>query len=524
MSHLSKDSKIFIISIIFIGIVAALYFSNNFVLFSIKTAIVIAVFLALNRLNKKFTNLKETYLSSLETITQLIEEKVNTTNGHATNVARLARQIAAEMKLNQHEIDAIHLAALLHDIGELKIDERIFKKRGPLTLEEERQFRQHPEIGAKMVEGIAGFQKAAEYIRYHHEQWDGKGYPAGKKGNEIPLGARIIAAANEYDRIICSENKRDPKKALEELAGTKLDPDLVRLLIKFVDIESESPFQVVDHSRISKDKVLKELNKNFTNSKLLRDFGNGRIVYYQYGNFYNLEGKETDIPCKDQVIQLIRNSLEKSDPQHEFIEDLSTGKTFNIHWIKMGGKIYLLIFDVSYLLEYERKQEVKIRKIYREVIHSVTQGKLFLLEMEELKAYYDELPLLEKRIKKREDVATCRKSVEKLLTEFRVKDKKKFNLLLTVSEAVTNVLKHAEEGKMIVYLKDNWIGIIVEDKGNGIQLSDLPKSALFDGYSSKKSMGQGFGLMLKLVDKVAIYTSQEGTTVIMESQLEEQQW
>lgn len=291
--------------------------------------------------------------------------------------------------------------------------------------------------------------------------------------------------------------------------------------LKNISLNSDSPPSSMNAVESHTSESAHVNGKNVNDSELLKEFRAGKVVYYQYGQFYNMEGEETIIPCKDQVIQLIRRNLDTNDAQHEFIEETTTGKTFNIHWIKVGGRIYLIIFDVSYLLEFEREQDAKIRKIYREVIHSVTQGKLFLLEMDELADYLEEPPLLVTAINKREDVAICRNEVGGLLAEISLTERKKFNLLLSVSEAVTNVLKHARGGEMKVFIKGNRFTVIVEDHGDGIQLHSIPKSALFNGYSTKKSMGQGFGLMLKMMDQVSLFTSKEGTTVILELQLDE---
>ncbi|WP_108671430.1 HD domain-containing phosphohydrolase [Peribacillus acanthi] len=497
----------------------SVYDSQDTLQFWIETGFVVGVFLALRHSFQLFINLRKTYTTSLETITHFVEQKLNTMSGHSTRVGNLAKTIAEELKLPQEEIDAIHYAAILHDIGKLQIKQGIFNKRGPLTLDEERQYRQHPELGANMVEEVSGFSKSVEYIRFHHEQWDGKGYPEGKQGQDIPLGARIIAVANEYDHLVHASKDRNLKAAFQSLMENKLDPELVGLVLRISDFKAISqPSQRID-DQVMEEKVMGEINNKFNDSKLLRDFGAGHIVYFQDGEFLKLNGEPTGIPCRDYVVTLMKEGADEYESKHEFIQDPSSKKIYNIHWVVIGSKVYVLFFDVSNFIEYENKQEVKIRRIYRDVIHSVTQGKLLLLEKDELDKYYSEEKIQEVSVQEKEDVSLCRKTVERLLEGCLIEDKKRYNILLSVSEAVTNVLKHATEGKMKVYLNDGWIKVIVEDKGSGIKLSELPRSTLLEGYSTKMSMGHGFGLMLKLLDKIALYTSKEGTTVILEAKV-----
>ncbi len=179
------------------------------------------------------------------------------------------------------------------------------------------------------------------------------------------------------------------------------------------------------------------------------------------------------------------------------------------------------MLNYSYLREYERKQELRIRTIYRDCLYAVTQGKLTLIEREELKSFNQGEKIAEFPVSEKNDVAACRTFIDQLLKDRHISEKKRYNVLLSISEAVTNVLKHAVEGKMKVYLNHDWLKVIVEDKGNGIKLSELPKSILLEGYSSKRSFGHGFSIMLKMMDKISIYTSTEGTTIILEVDLKD---
>jgi putative nucleotidyltransferase with HDIG domain len=516
-TRMPHKSKLFIAFWIIFGLRLTLIFSShNMIQFWIEIVFGLSLFLMLRYANQLFIYRRKRYITSLERITQLIERKLNTTNGHSTRVGRLTRQIAEKMKLNQEEIDAIHLAALLHDVGELQLEDRILNKRGPLTVKEEKQFRQHPEIGAKLVEGIVGFEKGAEYIRAHHEQWDGKGYPDGKSGKDIPLGARIIAAVNEYDYLMHRSKNKNPKQAFLNLSGTKLDPEIVQVGVQVVDFRSIN-FDDVTIEQVTEEKAIHEISEKFSESKLLRDFDKGTIVYYHQKQFFNMDGVPVEIPCEKQIAHLLSSGSGTIEPRHEYVMDDQSNKTYNVQWLTIGDKSYALIFDVSYLLQFEKKQKKEVFRIYRDVIFSVTQGKLLILEPAELKKYYEEEMVFEIAINEKQDVAKCRKFVAEFLDGQNIDGKKRYNILLALSEAVTNILKHAIDGKMKVYLIEDMFRIIVEDNGNGIRLRDLPKSTLLEGYSNKRSLGKGFAIMMKMMDRIAIYTSREGTTVILES-------
>jgi putative nucleotidyltransferase with HDIG domain len=494
--------------------------TENHVQFWIEAIFIIGIFIALRYSFQMFINLRKTYLGSMESITNLVEDKLQNLSGHAARVGKLARKMAEEMKLSQEEIDNIHYAALMHDIGKLQVSEAIFQKRGPRTVEEEAEYKKHPELGSKMVEEVFGLSKAVEYILSHHEQWDGKGYPNAISGSSIPLGARIIAAANRYDHIIHNKKLKDTRQAFMKLANKELDPELVELIAK------NETFKIEEVSDKVKDQVLEGLMLNkvknsLTNSKLLKEFVAGEIVQFKDDVFYNLEGEHTHVPCEEKLAGMLKQVDFKSQAKHEFLHDTENGRVYNIYWFLLDRKVYVMFFDVSHMLEYEKAQEMNIRRMYRDVIYSVTQGKLMLLERNELGELYQNELLHKVPIQSNSDVAICRKAVDDLLTEYEITGKEKFHILLSTSEVATNVLKHAVEGVMKVYKYDNKLRIIVEDMGSGINLSDLPKSTLLSGFSSKRSLGQGFSLLLQMMDKVALYTSSRGTTVVLEIVLKE---
>lgn len=181
---------------------------------------------------------RETLSEIIATLMRLLEMKNQKLYLHSKQVANYAVSVAAKMRLPRAEVERIRIAAFIHDIGHLTVPNAIIAKMPYVTVRELSVFKNHCNAGSYMLENIPGCQELIPYIRYHHECWDGKGYPKRLKGVNIPLGARIIAVANHYDRYInpCTQNWAKTKdEAVRELlshSGTAFDPDVVKAFIE----------------------------------------------------------------------------------------------------------------------------------------------------------------------------------------------------------------------------------------------------------------------------------------------------
>jgi len=187
---------------------------------------------ALEELKTHAKDMGALFDSTLSTLALAIDAKDKHTHGHTQRVQKYARAIAEAMKLDSDHIKAIEDAALLHDIGKLAIPEYILSKRGPLTPEETRKMRMHPQLGVDIISNIKFPYPVADSILAHHERYDGQGYPKGLRGHDIPLGARVLAVADAFDGYISEhpEGKESLDRAIRwvhEGSAAAFDPEIV---------------------------------------------------------------------------------------------------------------------------------------------------------------------------------------------------------------------------------------------------------------------------------------------------------
>jgi len=192
----------------------------------------------LRRELRRSTTRNETlFLNILAVMAKVIEAKDPYTRFHSEKVSSLSSAVAREMGFADDEVRRIGVAGILHDLGKMGIREAILKKAGPLDPEERAIVQRHPVIASMILEPIEQLQGALGYIKHHHEHYDGSGYPEGLKGEEIPLGARIIHATEACDSMLSRRTYSAPKtieEAVTELrrcTGTQFDPQVIEALI-----------------------------------------------------------------------------------------------------------------------------------------------------------------------------------------------------------------------------------------------------------------------------------------------------
>lgn len=196
--------------------------------------------------NKREQNYADMTITTIETIASAIDAKDEYTGGHSERVGfyaeRLAREMAADYDLTEEDILRIHYIGLVHDIGKIGVADDVLNKAGMLSAEELSLMKMHTEIGYEIMESLGGgIEGLLDGIRYHHERFDGTGYPDGLSYTDIPLVARILALADSYDAMTSNRVYRlrltdeQARNEIEKCAGTQFDPTLAKMFIELID-------------------------------------------------------------------------------------------------------------------------------------------------------------------------------------------------------------------------------------------------------------------------------------------------
>ena len=195
---------------------------------------------------EKTAELQQTYLSVLVTLSRTVEKRDLGTYGHSMRVSEISSRIAENLGLSIDEIADVRAASLLHDIGKIGISDGILAKQGPLTEQERSIIRCHTQKGVEILQPLKQFEALLPAILYHHERYDGSGYPAGLSGDAIPLSARIIAVADTYDAILSDRPYRlaaTHDYAMQELrawSGKQFDARVVNAFDHIMEGEKDS--------------------------------------------------------------------------------------------------------------------------------------------------------------------------------------------------------------------------------------------------------------------------------------------
>ncbi len=192
---------------------------------------------------RNYMRLREEAKKAFEKMADLLAKRDTYTYEHSKDVAELAVKIARKLKLPLDQVEKIRSAAMIHDIGKIAIPDSILQKPGPLSEEEWKVMKLHPVIGADLIKDLEIYADVADIVRYEHERWNGSGYPRGLQGDEIPLGARIVAAADIYNALTTDRpyrpaySPREAQRIIKEMRGVELDPRVADALLAVLEEE-----------------------------------------------------------------------------------------------------------------------------------------------------------------------------------------------------------------------------------------------------------------------------------------------
>jgi putative nucleotidyltransferase with HDIG domain len=187
--------------------------------------------------HNQFAEMRQMFEATVRALVSAIEAKDPYTCGHSERVAEMASALAMDMGLPEDEVDTIRMAGLLHDIGKIGVADEVLRKPDRLAPHEFEEIKKHPELGYQILKGIRQFEPMLPGVRYHHESWNGKGYPAGLKGEEIPLIARILAVADAFDAMSSNRPYREglPQEEVENILlhgrGTQWEAGIVDIML-----------------------------------------------------------------------------------------------------------------------------------------------------------------------------------------------------------------------------------------------------------------------------------------------------
>ncbi|WP_179218712.1 HD domain-containing phosphohydrolase [Saccharibacillus sp. O23] len=450
--------------------------------------------------------------------------------GHGMRAGAIADCLSDRLSYPRDKKRVLVQTAIQHDIGKSALPAYLFNKRGALSLSEEDEYRSHSEKGAEIILTLTQDERAARWVRHHHERWDGKGFPDGLQGKAIPYESRILALCSRLDHLL--HRGADDEAVCEQvrkLAGREIDPELAAVVnVHFVHWLREQLFRQGLEAAASfgnPDQAAERTDIGDRGATTLRS-ASGTPQEPQSDHYGDYVGSSIQLQLasdgllyglEDPALEpsLMRMARRAEAEQKSFYERLThAGRTYEAHFYPGHGEVRIALTDITPAFAYRQKLREETLLAYREVIFALSEGKVELCRSaEELRERLGER-LDGLNVTARADIARSRDLAASFMPQEN--PKRLMQVKLAVSEASTNMLKHALGGEVTAFARGDSLQVLVRDEGSGIALHELPKTFVASGYSSKRSLGRGFGVMYASADRLFLYTDPSGTQLLLE--------
>lgn len=271
----------------------------------------------------------ENYEQTILSLVDAIEQRDSFTAGHTVRVAEYSKKIAQAMNINTEEIELLYKAAMLHDIGKISTPDAILLKPGKFTTTEYNLIKNHLEAGYELLKKVGMYKELAEIMKYHHERYDGGGYPNGFKGDEIPILGYIMAAADAFDAMTTNRIYKKRKEIdtalleMQELKYKQFHPDVVDAAVvalkdSAVELSNQLPTTKMEKARFAyffRDSLTKTYNKDYLTTELAINKDKYKVFYYLQLHKMSQYNKKSGWATGDTLLKNIANALHDLYPK-----------------------------------------------------------------------------------------------------------------------------------------------------------------------------------------------------------------
>jgi diguanylate cyclase (GGDEF)-like protein/putative nucleotidyltransferase with HDIG domain len=371
---------------------------NKLFIKNVAKSISVAVEIAqlISSLRKQLEKEKELIDEVLRSLVRGIEIRDSYTRGHSERVAFYSKRIAQEMGLSEGEVEKIYTAALLHDIGKIGIPDSILLKPGKLSDKEYEIIKLHPILSYELLKHLDFIKGVVDGVKYHHERWDGSGYPEGLRGEEIPLSARIIAVADSFDAMTSHRiyrkamSKKEALREIKRLSGRAYDPKVVESSL-YVLLEESPPEPREDYLDEGIIREIEERRLDYFLRDHLTGVFNRNALELAYSiakeRFVELSGIVVDIVKLREIN--IKEGWERGDEVLKAVIERIQSKVPNVITVRYSGDNFLIFTSrqnlelaVERIKRIEEELKVSLKVVTVERVDDVEELKKKLTKLE----------------------------------------------------------------------------------------------------------------------------------------------